>query len=78
MSRGRSYARAGQVISFEIARGNVRAQVQGSQPRPFRALGRRIGAPPLAQAHQPLLDQAGADPARAEALAEQQFAQAHA
>ncbi|MFI2559426.1 SWIM zinc finger family protein [Nocardia farcinica] len=35
--RGRSYARAGQVVSYRIGAGSVVAEVQGSQPRPFTA-----------------------------------------
>ena len=40
LRRGRSYARAGQVISMEVGPGSVTAQVQGSRPRPYRV---RIG-----------------------------------
>lgn len=36
LTRGRSYARQGQVISIEIQPGMVKAKVQGSQPRPYR------------------------------------------
>ncbi|NUP28851.1 MAG: hypothetical protein HOQ36_14470 [Nocardia sp.] len=35
LSRGRTYARAGQVVSYRIEPGVVVAEVQGSQPRPF-------------------------------------------
>jgi uncharacterized Zn finger protein len=35
LSRGRSYARRGQVISIDIEVGLVKAKVQGSQPRPY-------------------------------------------
>ncbi|WP_229719097.1 SWIM zinc finger family protein [Nocardia jinanensis] len=35
LSRGRTYARAGQVVSYRIEPGVVAAEVQGSQPRPF-------------------------------------------
>ncbi len=35
LSRGRSYARRGQVISIDIEAGLVKAKVQGSQPRPY-------------------------------------------
>ncbi|KAA8879810.1 hypothetical protein F3087_43075 [Nocardia colli] len=38
MSRGRTYARAGQVVSYRIEPGSVTAEVQGSQPRPFTAV----------------------------------------
>ena len=44
LARGRSYARAGQVLDFELAQGKVTAQVQGSRPRPYRV---RIGVLPL-------------------------------
>lgn len=39
-SRGRNYARRGQVISIEVDAGQVTAQVQGSRSRPYRV---RIG-----------------------------------
>jgi len=35
LSRGRSYARRGQVLSIDISRGKVEAKVQGSQVRPY-------------------------------------------
>ncbi|MEU8297084.1 SWIM zinc finger family protein [Micromonospora sp. NPDC048909] len=35
LTRGRSYARAGQVVSLDIAPGAVTAVVQGSRPRPY-------------------------------------------
>jgi uncharacterized Zn finger protein len=35
LARGRSYARKGQVVSIEIDQGRVKAQVQGSRPRPY-------------------------------------------
>jgi uncharacterized Zn finger protein len=34
--RGRSYARQGQVLSIEIMAGQVKAQVQGSSPQPYK------------------------------------------
>ena len=37
MSRGKSYARAGQVVALELGRGVVVAEVQGSQPDPFHS-----------------------------------------
>ncbi|ROO61543.1 putative Zn finger protein [Micromonospora sp. Llam0] len=40
LTRGRSYARAGQVLALTVAPGMVTAQVQGSRPRPYQA---RIG-----------------------------------
>lgn len=36
LSRGRAYARRGQVTSVDIAGGRVRARVQGSRSRPYR------------------------------------------
>jgi uncharacterized Zn finger protein len=35
LSRGRSYARQGQVLSVEVDRGAIRARVQGSRVRPY-------------------------------------------
>jgi uncharacterized Zn finger protein len=37
LARGRNYARRGQVLEFELAPGEVTAQIQGSQPDPYRA-----------------------------------------
>lgn len=36
LSRGRSYARRGQVLSIDIAKGLVEAKVQGSRPQPYK------------------------------------------
>ncbi|MFZ0158700.1 MAG: SWIM zinc finger family protein, partial [Kineosporiaceae bacterium] len=36
LARGRTYARAGQVLSLELSAGLVRARVQGSRPTPYR------------------------------------------
>ncbi len=36
LTRGRNYARRGQVLGFEISSGYVTAQVQGSRPKPYR------------------------------------------
>jgi uncharacterized Zn finger protein len=47
LSRGRSYARAGQVLDFELSQGKVTARVQGSRPRPYQV---RIGVLPLTTA----------------------------
>jgi len=44
LARGRNYARAGQVLGFEISCGYVTAQVQGSRPKPYRV---RIQVTPL-------------------------------
>ncbi|HEY6333554.1 MAG TPA: SWIM zinc finger family protein [Blastocatellia bacterium] len=38
LARGRTYARKGQVVSIDIAKGVVNAQVQGSRPAPYRVL----------------------------------------
>jgi len=35
LSRGRSYARQGQVLAIDVEEGVVQAQVQGSRPRPY-------------------------------------------
>jgi uncharacterized Zn finger protein len=35
LGRGRSYARGGQVLSIDIAKGVVTARVQGSRPKPY-------------------------------------------
>ena len=44
LTRGRTYARKGQVLSLEVAPGVVTAQVQGSRPVPYAA---RIGLTPF-------------------------------
>lgn len=36
LSRGRSYARSGQVLALDIGTGHVTATVQGSRPRPYK------------------------------------------
>jgi uncharacterized Zn finger protein len=36
LSRGRSYARSGQVMDLEIEKGLVKAKVQGSRPKPYK------------------------------------------
>jgi uncharacterized Zn finger protein len=36
LTRGRSYARKGQVVSLDVASGVVTASVQGSRPKPYR------------------------------------------
>src|SRR5262245_8501702 len=35
LSRGRSYARGGQVLEIDVGKGKVTARVQGSMPRPY-------------------------------------------
>jgi uncharacterized Zn finger protein len=47
LSRGRSYARAGQIISLDVEVGGARALVQGSRPRPYQV---RIGIPAFGKA----------------------------
>src|SRR5256885_4804268 len=47
LARGRSYARAGQVLDFELSQGKVTARVQGSRPRPYQV---RIAVLPLTTA----------------------------
>jgi uncharacterized Zn finger protein len=47
LTRGRSYARAGQVLDFELSHGKVTARVQGSRPRPYQV---KIGVLPLTTA----------------------------
>ena len=46
LSRGRTYARKGQVVSLDVAPGEVSATVQGSRPRPYRV---RIGLAPFSE-----------------------------
>src|SRR5512135_2462089 len=47
LSRGRSYARKGQVLSIEETKGGIAARVQGSQRTPYRI---RIKIAPLTDA----------------------------
>jgi uncharacterized Zn finger protein len=47
LSRGRSYARQGQVLSIEVSPGHVVARVQGSRPKPYSVT---IEVQPLAPA----------------------------
>ncbi len=44
LTRGRSYARSGQVLSIDLEVGRVRAKVQGSRPTPYKV---KIEIPPL-------------------------------
>jgi uncharacterized Zn finger protein len=46
LTRGRSYARQGQVMSLEVAAGLVRSTVQGSRARPYRV---SIGLTPFSE-----------------------------
>ncbi|MEO6727070.1 MAG: SWIM zinc finger family protein [Blastocatellia bacterium] len=36
LTRGRSYARSGQVLSIDIAKGEIKSKVQGSFPQPYK------------------------------------------
>jgi uncharacterized Zn finger protein len=47
LSRGRSYARTGQIVSLEVEIGAVSAVVQGSRAQPYRV---RIGIPAFGKA----------------------------
>ena len=47
LARGRAYARAGQVLDFDLSQGKVTARVQGSRPKPYQV---RIGVLPLTTA----------------------------
>jgi uncharacterized Zn finger protein len=60
LSRGRSYARTGQIVSIDVEAGGVRAQVQGSRPRPYRV---RIGIPAFGKTEWAAVCQALADDA---------------
>jgi uncharacterized Zn finger protein len=60
LGRGRSYARAGQVVEMDTSAGAVTATVQGSRPRPYRV---RIGVltygkPQWAQVEQAMAESA--------------------
>ncbi|QYN32038.1 SWIM zinc finger family protein [Pseudonocardia sp. DSM 110487] len=60
LSRGRSYARAGQIVSLTIDVGGVVAQVQGSRPQPYQV---RLGVPAFGKAEWAAVAQALADEA---------------
>jgi uncharacterized Zn finger protein len=60
LSRGRSYARAGQIVSLDIDVGGALAQVQGSRPKPYQV---RIGVPAFGKAEWATVAQALADDA---------------
>ncbi len=47
MARGRTYARAGQIVSLDVAAGGAVAQVQGSRPKPYAV---RVGVPTFGKA----------------------------
>jgi uncharacterized Zn finger protein len=46
LSRGRSYARSGQVLNIDIQPGRVESRVQGSRPQPYRV---KIEIKPLSE-----------------------------
>ncbi len=52
LTRGRSYARRGQVVKLEITPGAVNAVVQGSRPQPYEV---RIGIKKLERTHRAAL-----------------------
>jgi uncharacterized Zn finger protein len=60
LSRGRAYARAGQIVSLDVAAGGAVAQVQGSRPRPYAV---RIGIPAFGKQEWGAVAQALADDA---------------
>jgi uncharacterized Zn finger protein len=60
LGRGRSYARAGQVMELDTAAGSVRATVQGSRPVPYHA---RIGVSTYGKPEWARVEQAMADSA---------------
>ncbi|GAA0905366.1 SWIM zinc finger family protein [Pseudonocardia zijingensis] len=60
LSRGRSYARAGQIVSLDVDVGGAVAQVQGSRPQPYRV---RLGVPAFGKAEWAAVAQALADDA---------------
>jgi uncharacterized Zn finger protein len=60
LSRGRSYARAGQIVSLTIDVGGVVAQVQGSRTQPYQV---RLGVPAFGKAEWAAVAQALADEA---------------
>ncbi len=60
LSRGRSYARAGQIVSLDIDVGGATARVQGSRPQPYQV---RLGVPAFGKAEWAAVAQALADDA---------------
>jgi len=60
LSRGRTYARAGQIVSLDLDVGGVTAQVQGSRPQPYQV---RVGVPAFGKAEWATVAQALADDA---------------
>jgi uncharacterized Zn finger protein len=60
LSRGRSYARAGQIVSLDVDAGGAVAQVQGSRPQPYKV---RLGVPAFGKAEWAAVAQALVDDA---------------
>jgi uncharacterized Zn finger protein len=60
LARGRTYARAGQVIDLQVEAGSAVALVQGSRPRPYRV---RVGLTAFGKAGWARVEQALADDA---------------
>lgn len=60
LSRGRSYARAGQIVSLDVDVGGATARVQGSRPQPYQV---RVGVPAFGKAEWAAVAQALADDA---------------
>jgi uncharacterized Zn finger protein len=46
LNRGRTYARGGQVLGIDVAKGEIKAKVQGSRPQPYKV---RIRLKPLSK-----------------------------
>lgn len=66
LARGRTYARAGQIISLDVDAGGAVALVQGSRPKPYKA---RIGLPTFGKAQwAQITDAMAADASYAAAL----------
>ena len=60
LSRGRAYARAGQIVTLDVDVGGAVAQVQGSRPQPYQV---RVGVPAFGKAEWAAVAQALADDA---------------
>jgi uncharacterized Zn finger protein len=60
LSRGRTYARAGQIVSLDLDAGGAVAQVQGSRPQPYKV---RVGIPAFGKTEWAAITQALADDA---------------
>ncbi|HLU60491.1 MAG TPA: SWIM zinc finger family protein [Pseudonocardia sp.] len=60
LSRGRTYARAGQIVSLDVDVGGATARVQGTRPQPYQV---RIGVPAFGKAEWGAVAQALAEDA---------------